>query len=147
MKLRKPLLPGLAILLGVFLLAGIQSPAWAGHIKVQMIPPAAGITLGTPFVLKIKITNDSTQNFSFNKVAIGYLLPDLTAKGPYQVDVANKTLSPGGYVTLSINFQISNNAAIQPGSMVPISAAVYYNYLGSGWRESGAGGILVKING
>lgn len=133
---RNYLLAGVLAVVGLLVFGGNAALA---DLECQVFCP--NFDPGVPFNVTVKAYNNSNQNVSFNKVAIAYLNPDLTVKGPYVKAIA-RTVAPNSAVTFTVPLTI---VTTQPGgTLTPVAVTLWNNYVTAGYQRGGGAGAAQR---
>jgi hypothetical protein len=114
-------------------------------LKLQVLTQS--VSPEVQFDLKIKAYNFTGHEVVFNRVAVAYLNPDLTVRGPYLVSSTERkvpiTASESTPYTFTVPLRILTTQS--PGTLVPILVTLWYNHYTAGYqRGAGAGAVKIK---
>lgn len=115
-----------------------SSPAMA-ELKCQVFCPnfVSGLTTN----ITVTAINEGSVSLTFNKVAIAYINPDLTVKGPY-VKAISRTVAPHSSTTFTVPIVITST---QPaGTLVPVIVTLWQNYITKGYERGAGAGAAMK---
>jgi hypothetical protein len=91
----------------------------ADGLDVTVSVPSS-VYSGVPFNISINVLNKTPNQITFNKVAVGYVLPDLKIKGPYEIDSQVHNVPGNNSINISVPFKINFTS----GSIVPLSVVL-----------------------
>jgi hypothetical protein len=132
----------LAVLLLVAVVLLGANAALADDLEVSFVLPAS-VSPGVSFPLTINVHNNTGNQVTFNKVAVGYALADWKIKGPYEVDTSTHNVSAQGDISFTVNFRIFYGS----GTIVPVAVILAQNsYQGGNIKGGGIVGIKVQNN-
>ena len=98
---------------------------------------------GTPFTVNLVVTNNSQQPISFDRIALAYVLPDLTVRGPYE-KLEYGYVAAGATDAFATKFTITLPKSVEPGTIIPVMVSLFQSgYNKAGARGSGVGGVKV----
>jgi hypothetical protein len=123
---------------GILLLTALLSPALASSLEVVVVGTTTQVTSGTPFTLYFDVTNKHSTPISFNRVLVGYVLPNLTMHGPYPKALSG-TVNPNEKKRFSCSLTITIPNDMESGIVVPVVVSLFsggYNQpsaRGGGW--------------
>jgi hypothetical protein len=133
----KLLVVGLLIL-GIMLAAG--GPAMA-DLKVMVFCP--NFQNNVQFNITLKVYNaDSKASFSFNRVVVASLNPDLTISGPRLVSSVARTVLHGQTITFTVPYKINTTAP--GGTLAPVLVTLWNTYYTAGYGRGAGGGAAYK---
>ena len=128
------------VILVAGLLPGAQV-AVAGGLDVSFSVPTS-VNAAAAFNITVNVHNGSTtDSFTFNKVAAGYLTADMKVKGPYEVYTTSHTLGPGDSTSFSFSFKILYGS----GTIVPVVVMLAQDSY-QGQNMKGGGVVAVNVN-
>ena len=103
------------------------------------VPPS--VNAAATFNITVNVTNNTSGEVFFNKVAAGYLTADMKVKGPYEVYTTSHLLGPGNSTSFSFSFKILYGS----GTIVPVAVMLAQDSY-QGQNMKGGGVVAVNVN-
>jgi hypothetical protein len=129
------------VLSGMVLVDGVKAsdetkpPCWA---KLGL---PSSVNFGEVFNISITVENRTNKNLTINKVAVGYALPNLKFRGPYELNLNPQDVPALGTKTFTVPFKLSDGSGTVVGLSVILANGAY--------TEDGVMGVAVggvKVN-
>lgn len=128
------------VMMITLLFCAVPSVIAGNGLDAQIVCPP--ITSGVSFNLSLWIYNKHNKPITFNKIAVAYVNPDMTVKGPYEVSTTSYTVPANNYINVPVPFIIQTT---QPsGSLVPVFVTFWFNNYTGGY-DRGGGMMAAKV--
>lgn len=114
-----------AVLMLLIATLGMLAPSGvteAAQVQIAVTVPST-VSSGAAFTVTVQVTNKKTTSITFNKVAAGYVLPDLKIKGPYEVSTTSRTVAANSTSTFTFPFSINYTK----GAVIPLTVMIVNN--------------------
>jgi|WetSurSiteA1Bulk_404760.scaffolds.fasta_scaffold60457_1 hypothetical protein len=139
----------MAICLSVGIAGSAGTVAADTHkLQVQVVCPAK-ITNNVQFNITLNLRNNNPSGgaaITFDKIAILYVNPDLTVKGPYEVSAVSRTVNANSSLNITVPFKISTRQTA--GGFVPVVVSLYQgSYAQGSGNGRGSGNGNTKVAG
>jgi hypothetical protein len=132
--LRKFLVIAILLIIGIWGIGinPVGAPSRPPGLEVTVAFNPAKINNKVQFTLILTVSNPYEETIAFNKIAVSYVNPDLTVKGPIDINLNTVTpppsegqyyVSPGVPLTLSFPFTITTSQIA--GGLVPVTVSLW----------------------
>jgi hypothetical protein len=115
------------VLSGIILVNTIDAAAQEGPkppLKVKLGLPSS-VNFGEVFNISITVTNKSSNPVNINKIAVGYALPNLKYRGPYEVNFNPQNVPALETKSFTVPFKLADGAGTVVGLTVILANGAY----------------------
>jgi hypothetical protein len=93
--------------------------------------------------IHIVVYNQHDHDISFNKIAIMYMNPSLSFKGPYVINQVNTVKANSSLPITISSFRMSTTAPLN--TIVPIAVLLWDTYFTAGYERGGGAGAALRV--